>query len=58
MGSGIGSFSQQVISDYMQNILPEIFEYAASDRLIIDTAYPLEEISNAWNLNKTIVIKI
>lgn len=59
LGSGIGSFKQQVITDYMQNILPEIFQYAASGKLFIDTEiFPLTEISNAWNLNKTIVIKI
>ncbi|ANI90432.1 NADPH:quinone reductase [Arachidicoccus ginsenosidimutans] len=59
LGSGIGSFEQQVITDYMRKILPEIFQYAASGKLKIDTeTFPLEEISIAWNLNKTVVIKI
>ena len=58
-GSGIGSFNQQVITDYMQNVLPEIFQYAASGKLIIDTeTFPLEEISNVWNLKNAVVIKI
>ncbi len=58
-GSGIGSFTPAVISDYMQHTLPEIFQYAAAGNIFIDTeVFPLKDIADAWNRKKGIVIKI
>lgn len=59
LGSGMGSFSPKELGEYMKNELPEIFQYAASGKLVVDIeTFPLEKISEAWNLNKTVVVRI
>lgn len=58
-GSGIGSFSPRVIAEYIQNMLPDVFEYAAHGGIEMDNEIlPLKDISDAWKLNRSIVIKI
>jgi NADPH:quinone reductase-like Zn-dependent oxidoreductase len=59
LGSGIGSFSPRVIAEYLQNVLPEVFDYAAHGGIEIDTELlPLKNIEDAWKLNRSFVIKI
>jgi NADPH:quinone reductase-like Zn-dependent oxidoreductase len=59
LGSGIGSFSPRVIAEYLQNVLPEVFDYAAHGGIEMDNELsPLKDIADAWKLNRSIVIKI
>jgi NADPH:quinone reductase-like Zn-dependent oxidoreductase len=58
-GSGIGSFSPRVIAEYLQNVLPEVFDYAAHGGIEMDNEIlPLKDIADAWKLNGSIVVKI
>jgi NADPH:quinone reductase-like Zn-dependent oxidoreductase len=59
LGSGIGSFSPRVIAEYLQNVLPEVFDYATHGGIEMDNELtPLKDIAGAWKLNRSIVIKI
>ena len=59
LGSGMGSFSPQVLADYLQHTLPEIFAYAATGKLVTEfECYPLADVADAWLQQKGIVILI
>lgn len=50
LGSGIGSITPEEIASYIKDILPTIFELAASGKMIIDIeAFPLSKIEQIWN---------
>ena len=49
LGSGIGSFSRSELTDYMKNILPEMFKMAVEDKLNIEVEkISLKEIESNW----------
>ncbi len=51
-GSGLGSWSKQEVQQLITEILPEMFNLAAQQKLVIDTVQvPLEEIETAWHLD-------
>lgn len=50
LGSGIGSLSKEDLQSYHTQVLPEMFELAASGKLQIGTTTaPLADINTAWN---------
>ncbi len=49
LGSGMGSFSRDQLTDYMKNILPEMFKLAANGQLTMDVeTVPLKDVENSW----------
>jgi len=49
LGSGMGSFTQAQLADYMKNILPEMFDLATKGQLNIDVeTVSLKDVENTW----------
>ena len=50
LGSGLGSFSQSDWKTFNAQLLPELFQLAADNKLIIETqTEKLSDIESAWN---------
>lgn len=50
-GSGLGAWSKQQVGLLFSDILPEMFQLAAADKLTVNTVtVKLEDIANLWNL--------
>lgn len=51
LGSGLGSLSKADLQAFFTEVLPEIFQLAASGILYLDTrVMPLSDIEKAWNM--------
>jgi len=62
-GSGLGSWSRDEVQSLIRDILPEMFQLAADNKLKIETVdCDLENIASIWDMNvsdgKRLVIKI
>lgn len=52
MGSGFGSLTQEVMSLYINKLLPEMYALAAAGKLTIETeSMNLKDISTAWSVD-------
>jgi len=62
-GSGLGSWTKDEMKNLINEILPEMFELAASKKLVIETvSIAIKDIEKAWEMNipdgKRLVITI
>jgi NADPH:quinone reductase-like Zn-dependent oxidoreductase len=56
IGSGIGSFDHSVVSTYMREELPKVFEYAAKGNLFVNSkVHDLSQVADVWSSGQSII---